>query len=110
MARPITVYKDTLRSADARRTELLQTYRNEKLVPVYLSPMYRPYFGNVMRVMVNGISVWFKVDGTTQKVPQTFADEITARRIRVDQILTKKGRMANINANSESSPGEITLF
>jgi hypothetical protein len=100
----------SLASAEARRRELIKDYRSEKLVPMYLSPLYRPYFGNVMRVMINGISIWFKVDGSTQKIPQTFADEIVARRLNVDKILMRKGKMANISANVESSPGEITLF
>lgn len=99
-----------LTNAEARRKKLLQVYREEDKVPMYLSPMYRPYFGNVMRVMVNGISIYFKVDGSTQYVPQTFADEITARRMAIDAILTKQHRMANIAANSESAPGELALF
>jgi len=99
-----------LTRAEARRKELLKIYKSERRVPMYLSPMYRAYFGNVMRVMINGISIYFKVDGSTQEVPQTFADEITARRMSIDAILTKQNRMANIAANKESSPGELTLF
>lgn len=97
-------------NAEARRKKLLKVYREETKVPMYLSPMYRPYFGNVMRVMINGISIYFKVDGSTQNIPKTFADEITARRMAIDAILTKQHKMANIAANSESAPGELTLF
>lgn len=97
-------------NAEARRKKLLKVYREEEKVPMYLSPMYRPYFGNVMRVMINGISIYFKVDGSAQHVPKTFADEITARRMAIDAILTKQHRMSNIAANSESAPGELTLF
>jgi len=99
-----------LMNAELRRKQLLGKYRIQEKVPMYLSPMYRPYFGNVMRVMINGISIFFKVDGTVQLVPKDFADEITARRMAVDAILTKQNRMANIPSNFESAPGELTLF
>jgi len=99
-----------LMNAELRRKQLLGKYRTQEKVPMYLSPMYRPYFGNVMRVMINGISIFFKVDGTVQLVPKDFADEITARRMAVDAILTKQNRMANIPSNFESAPGELTLF
>lgn len=84
-----------LQKAEARRKTLLNVYKSENLVPMYLSPMYRPYVGNVMRVMINGISIYFKVDGSTQMIPQTFADEITARRMAIDAILTKQNRMSD---------------
>ena len=48
-----------LQKAEARRKTLLNVYKSENLVPMYLSPMYRPYVGNVMRVMINGISIYF---------------------------------------------------
>ena len=87
-----------------------QMYTTEESVSLYLSPMYRDYFGKVMRVMVNGISIYFKVDGSTQTIPTTFADEITRRRMAVDSMLTKQNRMADIQNNSEAAPGELTLF
>jgi hypothetical protein len=96
--------------AESQRKELLKVYRAEKKVPMYLSPMYRPYFGNVMQVAINGISIYFKVDGSTQLVPQTFADEITSRRMAIDRTLTKQRKMADIPSNYERNPGELTLF
>ena len=99
-----------LQQAEQRRRKLLEYYKNEERVPVYVSPMYRPYFGNVMQVMINGISISFKVDGTTQRVPKSFADEIEARRCAIDEILKKQERMANVQGNVEDSPGEIALF
>lgn len=99
-----------LQKAEARRRTLLKTYKEEDLVPMYLSPMYRPYVGNVMRVMINGISIYFKVDGSTQMIPKTFADEITARRMAIDDILTKQNRMSEVSSNAEGSPGELELF
>jgi hypothetical protein len=99
-----------LLNAEARKKRLLQHYRNEEKVPMYLSPMYRPYFGNVMQVSLNGISIFFKVDGSVQKIPKDFADEITARRMAIDAILTKQSKMADISKNYESSPGELDLI
>jgi hypothetical protein len=96
--------------AENRKKELHKIYKEEEKVPMYLSPMYKAYVGNVMRVMINGISIFFKVDGSTQLVPKTFADEIVARRLAIDAILTKQSRMANISANNESNPGELNLF
>ncbi len=99
-----------LQNAEKRRRKLLDYYKAEERVPVYVSPMYRPYFGNVMQVMINGISISFKVDGTTQRVPKSFADEIEARRCAIDEILKKQEKMANDQENVETSPGEIALF
>jgi hypothetical protein len=99
-----------LLNAESRRKRLLSTYREEDKVPMYLSPMYKPYFGNVMTVSINGISIFFKVDGSIQQVPQTFADEIASRRLAIDAILNKQHRMADIANNSEKSPGELALF
>ena len=98
-----------LLAAQERRKVLHKRYSEEEKVSLYLSPMYRPYFGNVMRVMINGISIYFKVDGSIQKVPKTFADEITSRRMAVDNLLSKQNKMASISNNYEKSPGELAL-
>ena len=99
-----------LTDAEGRRKKLIKVYREEPKKPMYLSPMYRPYFGNVMTVSINGVAIYFKVDGTTQMIPETFANEITAKRMAVDTILTRQSRLANIPANAESAPGELNLF
>lgn len=93
-----------------RKKRLAEFYRNEEKVPMMLSPMYRPYFGNVMRVMINGISIFFPVDGTTHQIPKTFADEIASRRKQVDALIVKQNRMADITKNAETNPGELNLF
>lgn len=99
-----------LLQAQGFKEELRKQYTAEEKVPIYLSPMYRPYFGQVMRVMINGVSIYFKVDGSTQLVPETFADEITRRRMAIDSMLTKQNRMSDIQSNQETAPGELTLF
>ena len=89
---------------------LREKYNAEPKVPMYLSPMYRAYFGNSMRVSVNGVYIYLKVDGGTYMVPQTFADEITRRRMSIDNMLTKQNRMADIQNNHENAPGALKLF
>lgn len=97
--------------ASARRKELIRYYKNEKKVITYLSPMYRPHFGNVMTVTINGISIRFAVDGSKQAVPATFADEIERRRRNVDAIEKKQTRMASVKENEDKgSIGSLSLI
>jgi hypothetical protein len=72
--------------------------------------MYQPYFGKIMQVMINGVSIFFPVDGSTHMVPQSFADEITARRMAIDAMIDKTNRMSNIHENQEDAPGALKLF
>ena len=99
-----------LQAAQGFKEQLRKEYSAEERVPIYLSPMYAAYFGKVMRVMINGVSIYVKIDGSTQLVPQTFADEITRRRMAVDASLTKQGRMSDVANNAETAPGELALF
>ena len=110
-AAPVTEKKSSYTYQDGvkRKQELFRMYTNEKKVPVYLSPMYAPYLGNVMNVTLNGITIFFPVDGTTHMVPVSFADIIEERRVMVDATIAKKNRLANIAANKESTPGELQL-
>lgn len=97
--------------ASARRKELIKYYKGEKKVITYLSPMYRPYFGNVMTVTINGISIRFPVDGSKQEIPATFADEIERRRRNIDNIEKKQKRMAAVRENEDKgSIGSLSLF
>jgi len=98
-------------SATNKRRELAKYYRNEEKVDMYLSPTYQPYFGKVMRVTINGVSIYFPVNGSTHSVPKTFADEITARRLKIDEIITKQAKMADIPVNMDTAtPGDTQLF
>lgn len=97
--------------AAARRKELIKYYKGEKKVVTYVSPMYRPYFGNVMTVTINGISIRFPVDGSKQEIPATFADEIERRRRNIDNIERKQKRMAAVRENEDKgSIGSLSLF
>ena len=103
------IHKEYLKS-QSRKKELLQIYRDEEKVPVHISPMYRPHFGNVLILTINGITIGVPVDGNAYKVPKTFAEHISARVAKIDAIIKKTNTMANIKDNFESSPGEIELF
>ena len=101
--------QDLFRAQNAKK-KLRDTYASEQKISTYLSPMYRPYFGNVMRVMINGISIYFPVDGSTHEVPESFACEIARRRMCIDNMLAKQERMSSIQDNAEGAPGELALF
>ena len=107
---PVKAHNAKYLEAEKRKKQLHHFYKNEEKVPMYLSPMYRPYVGNVMRVMINGISIFFKVDGSTQMIPKTFADEVVRRRKAIDTQITRMNKMANTSSNNESAPGELKLF
>ncbi|MCQ2968537.1 MAG: hypothetical protein MJ191_00170 [Clostridium sp.] len=97
--------------ASARRKELIKYYKSEPQVATYVSPMYRPHFGNVMTVTINGVSIRFPVDGSKQVIPATFADEIERRRRNIDNIERKQKRMAAVNENEDKgSAGSLSLF
>lgn len=89
---------------------LANRYRSEEKVSMAVSPLYRPYFGNVMKVSINGISIYMPIDNTTHQIPKTFADEIHSRIKAVDAIMKKQDKMANISGNYETTPGELTLM
>ena len=99
-----------LRSSNDRTRTLLDYYMHEEKVERSLSPLYEPYLGKVIQISINGITIAFPVNGSTHKVPQSFADEIDSRRMAIDASLLKAKSMSNISANKESYPGELQMF
>ena len=95
--------------AQKQKAEVYKEYMEEEMVDIYLSPAYRGRFGNVMPVTINGITILFPVDGSLQRVPATFADEINNRRVLADQLDYKTDIMSNVSGNVESTPGELEL-
>ena len=96
--------------AESGRRALALVYKNEEKVPVSISPLYKPYFGKVMTVTINGISCAVPVDGKTYNIPKTFAKEVNIRKYRQDKLFEKQRNMSNVQNNFESSPGELPLF
>lgn len=94
---------------DERKRELAQEYKEEEQVEMFIPPLYRPYFGNVMPVVNNGIAIYFPVDGSRHSIPKTFASIIEERRQAVDRLINKQGNMSRIAENVEHTPGELEL-
>ena len=78
---------------ELKRKNLVSKYREEKKVPVTISPFYAPYLGKVVRVSVNGIIVDIPADGQTYSINKTHAIFMTvlrqAARHRSLTLLTK---------------------
>ena len=101
---------DSVAQAEMKRRTLAAHYMNQDKVAVSISPLYKPYFGKVMTVTINGVSCAVPVDGKTYKIPRSFAEEVEARKYRQDELLEKKRNMSDVKNNFETSPGELTLF
>lgn len=92
------------------RVSAAQQYRNQKKVDITISPLYRPYFGAVMEIIINGVYCAVPVDGRTYKLAKTFADE-AARRIKaVDKQNKRAEKLADVQNNHETFIGELQLF
>lgn len=108
-AKPKTVEEQTF-VLDQRQKNLVATYKEEPKVPVRVAPSYAKYFGRVMRVSLNGISVAVPCDGSTLSLPESFATEVMRRMSEMDKHELRAQKMANASANFETSPGQINFF
>ena len=99
-----------LRAADLTRKSLVEEYRSEEKVTRSVSPLYQPYLGKVIQISINGITIAFPIDGTSHKVPRSFADEIDSRVMAIDATINKAKKMAAIPENHERYPGELQMF
>lgn len=97
-------------ASERERKALARAFRAQDKVPVQISPLYRPYFGRVMTVTINGISVAVPCDGKTYEVPASFAEEVQVRIYKQDRLIQKKNRLGDVQNNFEASPGELNLF
>ena len=94
----------------AKNSRLVDTYKNEKKVPVQGSPMYRPYFGNNMPIILNGIAIYVPLDGQQYEIPESFAAIFFDRISRIDEQINMRKQMAAISDNIESYAGERNLI
>ena len=99
-----------LRSADLTRKSLVEEYKAEEQVTRSVSPLYQPYLGKVIQISINGITIAFPINGTSHKVPRSFADEIDSRVMAIDATINKAKKMADIPENHERYPGELQMF
>ena len=88
------------------RKSVAVTYKNEKKVAVQGSPMYRPYFGNNMPIIINDVPL----DGQQYEIPESFAAVFLDRISRVDEQIRVRKQMASVSENSESYAGEKSLI
>jgi hypothetical protein len=95
---------------DAARKKLAHIYEKEPKRSVMIAPMYAPYFGKVMHIMINGISIAVPCDGQPYNIPKTFAEEVYRRLRAVNEAELKSKRFANVSANVEKAPGELALY
>lgn len=100
----------TLLQKDHARKSLAEVYRREPKRSVMVAPMYAAYFGKVMHVMINGISVAVPCDGRPYDIPETFAAEVFSRINAINDQQSKAKRYSDVNSNIEGAPGELTLF
>lgn len=98
------------RKLDLAQKNLINVYKNENKVPVRVAPSYAKYFGRVMRVSINGISVAVKCDGRTVELPESYAAEVLRRMSEMDKYELRQSKMANVERNFESSPGQLNFF
>ena len=92
------------------RKSVAVTYKNEKKVAVQGSPMYRPYFGNNMPIIINGVAIYVPLDGQLYEIPESFAAVFLDRISRVDEQIRVRKQMASVSENSESYAGEKSLI
>ena len=92
------------------RRSVADTYKNEKKVAVQGSPMYRPYFGNNMPIIINGVAIYVPLDGQLYEIPESFAAVFLDRISRVDEQIRVRKQMASVSENSESYAGEKSLI
>lgn len=94
----------------AQNRRLVDVYKGENKVPVQGSPMYRPYFGNNMPIIINGIAIYVPLDGQQYEIPESFAAVFMDRISRIDEQINMRKRMSAISDNIEAYAGERDLI
>lgn len=93
-----------------KRRKVSEGYRNEKKVTVSGSPMYRPYFGNNMPIIINGVAVYVPLDGQQYEIPESFAAVFLDRISRIDEQINMRKQMSAVSENVEAYAGEKNLI
>lgn len=99
-----------VRNLQEAQLQLADAYKKEDKVEVTISPMYKPYFGNNMPVIINGVSVYVPVNGRAYKIPKSFAMEVRGRIRAVDDQINRQKRLADVANNHERYIGEKDLI
>ena len=99
-----------VKELEAKKRNLAASYKNEPKVTVQGSPMYRPYFGNNMAIIVNGIAIYVPLDGQQYSIPESFAAVFFERISRTDEQIRMRKQMSSVPNNLESYAGERGLI
>ena len=97
-------------SANLVRRQIAKEFKEQEREHIQIPPLYKPYFGKILPIMIQGIEVAIPVDGKAYEVPRVFADRARILMANQDEMIQKGERAANFQNNIESSPGELTLF
>lgn len=92
---------------ETQRRALVKKYLSEKKIPVTISPLYAPYLGRVVPVLVNGIRVDIPADGRTYQINSTHASEIIAKIRRINNMLARQKKVGDVSNNVERNIGEL---
>lgn len=92
---------------ETQRRSLVKKYLSEAKIPVTISPLYAPYLGKVVPVLVNGIRVDIPADGRTYQINSTHASEIIAKIRRIDDLLARQKKAGDVSNNVERNIGEL---
>lgn len=98
------------KSAELVRRQLAKDYREMEKIYVKIPPLYKPYFGKVLPISINGIEIAIPVDGKAYLVPKAYADRAQILMSNQDEMLERGKRMGDVQKNFETTPGELTLF
>ena len=98
-----------MRKADEQEKINRGIVEKQKRVPVSMSPMYATYFGEVMTVSLNGMSIFLPIDGRTYEVPEAFARIVHKRRRMVDAQQNMQAKLGDVTNNKDSFAGELIL-
>lgn len=101
--------QEMLKRETAQRT-LAQFYASQRKLPVRIAPSYAKYFGNIMRVVVNGVAVAIPCNGQSYSIPVEFACECERRMREMDAYELKTRKLADVAKNYEPDIGHLSFF
>ena len=105
----ISAAQEMMKRETAQRT-LAQFYTSQKKLPVRIAPAYAKYFGNVMRVVINGVAVAIPCNGQSFNIPVEFACECERRMREMDAYELKTRKLADVAKNYEPDIGHLSFF
>ena len=97
----------SVQAREKDRKGLIKKFMEEPKVQVSVSPLYQPYFGRVMMVSIQGISVHVPANGKTYAIPKSFAGDLLHSIALIDSKIKREQRMSDVSRNFEGHAGEL---